>query len=407
MERKRLYIRYFSILLSILILLPFLNNVAYAADGNYVIDGDSYELNDASGFNTSSQKAKAQLCYGAGSIGELVLSGSINEKTTHNKWDAIGATGAVSLTYTYNGAYQTDNKDKWNFSSSSGKSINGNEIGQKIEKGAIVVEQSQDGKAWSTVFVKTNVFHKATTNIADFYTISEADVRAGGYFRVSVAYRMEKRTETEKIIGFIPNDKFAYREFIEISEFYICYNANAIVLREIESGQKLGASSTRKGFIVDKCGTDINVVIKETATGKEKNVSDPTSIIEPGSYKITTTTNLGKKYYSSITVTEGMNMSSVSPVIYSNDKYQIDPNSSESVPFGTSSLTTLKIGHQFDSRITSNSKNGIKAYGITGESVSIYLRIKDFSNSEKKDGQFPLTRGVRKKSKLLVEHGRE
>ena len=109
MESKRLYIRYFSILLSVLILLPFLNNAVYAAAGNYLIDGDSYELNDASGFNTSGQKAKAQMCYGAGSIGELVLSGSINEQTTYNEWNAIGATGAVSLTYTYNGAYQTDN----------------------------------------------------------------------------------------------------------------------------------------------------------------------------------------------------------------------------------------------------------------------------------------------------------
>ena len=382
MESKRLFIRYFSILLSVLILLPFLNNVAYAAGGNYVIDGDSYELSDASEFNTSGQKATVQMCYGAESIGKLVLSGSINEQTTYNKWDAIGATGDVSLTYTYNGAYQTDNKDTWNLSSSTGKNINGNNIDKKIEKGAIVIERSKDGIVWDTVFIKTNVFHKANSNIADFYTISDEEIRGGSYFRVSVAYRMEKRTETEKIMGFIPKDIFEYREFVEISEFYICYNANAVVLREIESGQQLSSNSVQKGFIVDKCGTNIKVIIKDNATGKEKTVNDLTSIIEPGSYKITTTTNLGENYSSSITVTEGMNMSSVSPNIYTNDKYQLDSSGSKPIPFGMSSLTTLKLGYQFDARLTSDSVSGFKAYGITGDSLSLFLRIKDFSKSE-------------------------
>ena len=229
---------------------------------------------------------------------------------------------------------------------------------------------------------QANVFHKAKSNIADFYTISDEEVRNGSYFRVSVAYRMEKRTETEKIIGFIPKDKFEYREFVEISEFYICYNANAVSLREIESGQKLSSNSVYKGFIVDKCGTDIKVVIKDNATVREETVSNLTSVIEPGSYKITTTTNLGKKYSSSITVTEGMNMSSVSPLIYINDKYQLDSSSSKTIPFGMSSLTTLKLGYQFDARLTSDSVSGFKAYGITGDSLSLFLRIKDFSKSE-------------------------
>ena len=157
MGRKLFNTQYFCILLCFLVIMPFLNGSANAVGSNYKISGNSFELSDDSGFNTSGKKATSRMCYGAGSIGELVIAGSINNQTTYNNWDAIGATGALSLTYTYNGAYQTDDKDTWNISSSTGKTINGNDIDEKIEKGAIVVERSLDGNSWDTVYIKTNV----------------------------------------------------------------------------------------------------------------------------------------------------------------------------------------------------------------------------------------------------------
>lgn len=50
MENKRLSIGYFSILICILILLPFLENIVKAVGSNYEIHRDSYELTDTSGF---------------------------------------------------------------------------------------------------------------------------------------------------------------------------------------------------------------------------------------------------------------------------------------------------------------------------------------------------------------------
>lgn len=157
----------------------------YAANG-YTVEGQSYELTDGSSFDVNGNSSKNTLCYGRRALGSLEASGSINEQGTYGSWNAIGAYGEIALTYSYDGSYQTSNKEQWNLTTSNDKSVNGIDLGKKIEKGAIIVEKSSDGKQWETVSVQTNVFHKADSDIPSFYTISDADARVGTWFRVTL-----------------------------------------------------------------------------------------------------------------------------------------------------------------------------------------------------------------------------
>ena len=352
---------------------------AHAAS-QFAIEGKSYELTDESSFEINENKSQDMLCYGAAHIGTLEVSGEVNEQTTYNSWIAIGAHGAVTLTYSYDGAYQTSNKEQWNLTTSSSKVVNGIDLGKKVENGAIIVEYSADGKKWETVSVQTNVFHKKSTDIS-IYTIDEADVRNGSYYRITMAYRMQQKTGTEYVLGIFPTDVYEYREFVEVREFYVCYNKDPITLRDVETGAEITGNQSTKGFIVDMAGTTAKVTMKNTETGAVKTLTDLATIIDRGSYQITVTTNLGKTFTRKMTVAEGMEMTAVSPQIIRGEEYKLD-GSSGNTPFGMTSLTTLKIGHQADSRITTGTVSGINAYGITGDSLSLYLRIKDFSNAQ-------------------------
>lgn len=371
----------------------------YAANG-YTVEGQSYERTDGSSFDVNGNSSKNTLCYGRRALGSLEASGSINEQGTYGSWNAIGAYGEIALTYSYDGSYQTSNKEQWNLTTSNDKSVNGIDLGKKIEKGAIIVEKSSDGKQWETVSVQTNVFHKADSDIPSFYTISDADVRAGTWFRVTLAYRMQRKTGTEHTLGIFPTDIYAYREFVEIREFYVCYNKDPITLRDIETGAAVSNGQITKGLLVDLSGTAVNVTIKETETGVERAIADLTSIIDPGNYQITATTHLGKTFTHRVNVSEGMELTAVSPRIVNGEKYELEATSGN-VPFGMRSLTTLKIGHKENSRVATGTVSGFDAYGITGDRVSLFLRIRDFSNAEK-NGWFVSSDVWGKKEKQTV-----
>ena len=369
------------LIITFILFFSYLGTSAYA-DNSYTIESKNYELSDGVSFNVEGVSSKSTLCYGANSIGSLKVSGSVNEQSTYNSYNAIGAYGEVALTYSYNGVYQTGSKEQWNLSSSNAKTVNGIDLGKKVEKGAIIVERSYDGRQWETVSVQTNVFHKVDSDISYFYTICDADVRNGTYFRVTLAYRMQRKTGTERSLGIFSTDVYEYREFVEIRDFYVCYNKNPITLRDVESGEVITNRRATKGFILDMSGTAVKVTVKDTEVGTERAVADLTSIIDRGNYQITVITHLGNRFTQSINVSEGMEMTAVLPTIVGNEKYELE-GTSGNIPFGMSSLTALKIGHQENSRVATGTVSGFDAYGITGDSVSLFLRIRDFSTAEK------------------------
>ena len=369
------------LIITFILFFSYLETSAYA-DNSYTIESKNYELSDGVSFNIEGVSSKSTLCYGANSIGSLKVSGSVNEQSTYNSYNAIGAYGEVALTYSYNGVYQTGSKEQWNLSSSNAKTVNGIDLGKKVEKGAIIVERSYDGRQWETVSVQTNVFHKVDSDISSFYTICDADVRNGTYFRVTLAYRMQRKTGTERSLGIFSTDVYEYREFVEIRDFYVCYNKNPITLRDIESGEVITNRRATKGFILDMSGTAVKVTVKDTEVGTERAVADLMSIIDRGNYQITVITHLGNRFTQSINVSEGMEMTAVLPTIVGNEKYELE-GTSGNIPFGMSSLTALKIRHQENSRVATGTVSGFDAYGITGDSVSLFLRIRDFSTAEK------------------------
>lgn len=348
-----------------------LGSVEAAQDMHYV-SGTSYELPDNSGYEASGT-SKEMLCYGEKSIGKLTVLGSITDTSTYSNFLAYGATDEISLSYLYDGKYQTKDKEEWNLVTSDEKNVNGISIEKKVNKGAIIVQKSRDKIAWEVVCSETDILDKKTSD--SIWTISNEEIEKGTYYRVTVAYRMGRKVGVEKNWIF-SSDTYEYKEFVETYEFYVCYGGNAVVYRDISTGKEAG-ETVSKGFIIDKSGTDCTVTVsKNNGTGLK--VESLTSITDKGNYKITVTNNLNQAFEKTIKVTEGMEITRAKPTVYEggkNGKYESIDAAGNTASFGMSSFTNLKLGYQDNSRITTSDKNGFDAYGITGDNLSLYLQL--------------------------------
>ena len=345
-----------------------------AAEIMYYVSGKSYELEDNSGYAITGT-SKEILCFGEKSVGKVTVMGNITDISTYGDYVAYGATDEIALSYYYDGSYQTKDKDAWNLTESDEKTVNGISLDKKVDKGAIIVQKSANGKDWEIVHSETDLLDKKTSN--SIWTITDEDIKSGTYYRIIVAYRMTQQTGVEKKLIF-SSDTYRYKEVVETYEFYVCYGGNPVVYRDISTGNEAGVSVS-KGFIIDKCGTDCVVTVSKN-NGLPRSVHSLTSITDKGKYKITVTNDLKQAFEKDITVTEGMGVTQITPKVYEGGKkgkYEVTNAASNSASFGMQSLTNIKLGCEENSRIATAEKNGFDAYGITGSTVSIYLRLAD------------------------------
>jgi hypothetical protein len=369
-----------SLIILIIIALSF-NARNYSADNNVSLLGESYELNEESNFDISTATAKSQLCFGKSSVGSLTISGEISKEGEYDNYKTFGTTSELSLSYQYDGSFSDSDKEDWNITLSDSKSINGIDISKKIGTGAIIVQSSTDGNNWETVYTSTNILKKKKQNSSDFYTISENSIRTGTYFKVILGYKMQKRTGTEKSVLFINKEVYEYKDFVEMYNFYVCYEDNPVTINDVITGEIISSGSTAtNGFSINKNDTNCNVdIIKGGVT--TKNVADLTTFSDAGEYTITISTKLNTEYKYEITIVDGIKMTQAEPIVYESDKKEIYSENTTplggNTSFGVESLTKLKIGQEANSQIKTSQIRDFSSYGITGKSVSLFLNISD------------------------------
>lgn len=381
MKEKKLMIIYCCVSIIVTTLLSFFLGFNIYATSLY-IDGVSYEMSDETGYDISSISSKNTLCYGAKSIGKLSVIGELELHKSYNGFKAYGISDNLKLSYIYNGEYHSDEKDEWNISDSNEKTVNGAGLKKKVRDGAIVVQTSKDGKNWTTASQKTDVFTKKASDINEFCTIETDFVRDGMYYRIMVAYNMSKTRSDKKFW-----EKDEEKSFLEVYDFYVCYNNNPIILRDIETGQNLTANQRKvsKGFIIDKAGTDYEVSVTKD-NDKPLIASDQDSFTQEGKYVISVKSNLGKEYNEIVTITDGILLTEVLPLVYDggkDDEYEMTNKITDNTVYGLSSLTSLKIATSADTKPKYNRTDDTHQFGINGSSVGLYLRI---ANSDKQNG---------------------
>ena len=342
--------------------------------------------NDEDTFISEQDYAVQKFAYGRTSMGTLTLSGAIDQQTKYKEWNTYLADNTVSIGYQYNGAYQSGIDEEWHISSTGAKTIGNLSLSSKIKMGAVVIEQSADGENWENIVETENFFADNPEDSEELYSVSATDLKRGTYFRVMVAYQMTRKTgEKQRIPGWMPlidKDTLAKPVYetiycLEQYEFFLYYNGNPIILRDITSRAEIHSATVQSGFTISKDGWQEDVTV--SANGRTVAVGDFDSFYEPGEYQIETITRLGKKISTNIQVTDGLKMTDVSPEVYvtgGGDNYEKGELETKSTPAHIRKYTTLRIGQigSDDIEISKNSDD-IPVYGITGNGVSLYLNL--------------------------------
>ncbi len=338
--------------------------------------GSSYQMPDDSDYQIENGSTVSTFKYGRRHMGNFFVKGEINSESTFNGYTAYAVGNVVTFGYSYNGGFQTDNKDAWNIHD-AGSRVKGADTFKNVRTGMVIIEKSSDGTNWESATDPANDFFKSNKNGNEsLYTTDAADIMNGEYYRVTVAYKMKKRISQGNIAIVIPTEEYEYIECVEIYEFYICSDRNYVSVQDLSTRQNLGNNAvTNSGFYIQKNGSTAKVIVsRDNLEGKE--AEDYAYFSQPGKYKIEITTGLGKKWYYTVSVSDGLAMTSLSPKVYESKKNSGFPISEENVT-GDSSLTELFIARNVGSDISTSTHNGFPAYGVNNsQSLSLYMRLK-------------------------------
>lgn len=193
----------------------------FIADDDYEIDS-SYSL-----FSTKTIQT----------LGSLSLSGDVTKEYNTNDLPAYEiAEGSIfSLTYKYNYHYKNADKTDWHLTTDSGKKINRSELPDKINNGAIILQTSLDGNKWINSSIHTDI--SSDIVFEQNSGINEIQLANGCFYRIIVAYMVEKSEEghfdfTDVFNTALPFSE--YKRYAEVYTFFAKYNEND----NIVSGKK-------------------------------------------------------------------------------------------------------------------------------------------------------------------------
>jgi len=346
-----------------------------------------YEIQEDNDISLSDSSAVNKFSYGKNAVGHFALSNTDDRVSEYDGCKTYFAEGPVSFNYSYDGSYQTENKEEWNLASYDSKKIGDIKTKKNGKSGEVLIQKSEDGKKWETVADCADFFKENPNGKDGIYTASEDELMQGTYYRVIVAYQMKRKTGViNETVSKIPGlgslvDKYQVINCAEVYKFYLSYGKNPVTLQDIGSTKDVSDSATvQRGFKILKNHSGATVTVSYNDRTEEK-AKDYASFYEPGQYVITTVCRTGEKYHSNIQVTEGMKVTAVKPKVFATEKkrdgYDKGTEIKRSTAAGIQSLSSLSIGQTGgdDIEVLNNAELDCDAYGISGSGVSLFMNL--------------------------------
>ena len=204
------------VFLSAVIIALLLSCMAYA--DSISTQSAVYEFSEKSGYEISAAEpidTPEQALLGTFSVeGEALLDSSSGDIPRYTIPDG----GALALKYTYSPALANASEEDWHLISDSKKSVDGIDLGGKIETGAVVFQTSMDGEKWTVNKIVTDL----ENNVSAEYSSLDIQLNNGCFYRVIVAYELEKKADPTKIL-FVNKNNYERKKVAEVYEFYAEY----------------------------------------------------------------------------------------------------------------------------------------------------------------------------------------
>lgn len=202
---------------------PFIWIVS-AAENDAETAGKLYEFERKSEYEISSSEP-AGITEDHNTLGTFFVSGDITKVWDEDDSPAyeIGDNTQITLCYRYNDSMLTASAEEWHLTEEDKKSVDGIKLEEKINNGVIILQTSLDRKKWTVNKVYTNIVQPSEGNYLEKTFISnDIQLINGCYYRVIVAYKMERKSEPTKIL-FIDKPNYEYKKYAEVYEFYAGY----------------------------------------------------------------------------------------------------------------------------------------------------------------------------------------
>jgi len=228
----KLVYRVLLVLLATLALMIGATTAALCEQSSHDITVSAYQASDS--FSMTSGHQNGNLIYGKTSLGKFSVSGNTNDYAEYMGVPAIGVeSGVLSFNYDYNGSYLEKSDTTWFIAEDGSKSVDGINLDAKIKRGVLIVQKSSDRKTWvDATNPEADYFASHPGNNRGFYTTDGGDLARGTFYRIILAYKMQKKTgENRFVVKF--SDKYDDAYCIETYEFYACVNTATISLHSM------------------------------------------------------------------------------------------------------------------------------------------------------------------------------
>lgn len=352
-------------------------------------ESNSYQLQDGTQYNRTGRASTASFAYGRKTIGSLRIESSFSQESSYKSRKAYGVFDEIRIRYSYDGSLHADDKESWKLFSDDSTVVNGYTIPKKgliqpkVGMGMVLVQKSEDGTNWSdTAAPITDYFKKNKAVESELYKASESEIKNGQFYRITIAYRIGRKIAEKEVSGWFNSkhkeDVYEYKQCLEVYEFYVCSDKQYVTVKNLVNRNDLQKSDkTDKGFYISKNGSDNNVIV--TRKSIDSVAEDYQSYADVGAYSVTITTKLGKLYRYEINVNDGLSLKNITPLVYESDKDKGFPEKdliNASTSYGKSSYTELSIGYREGTEITSSMKGNITGYGVSSDTVNLFLKLK-------------------------------
>lgn len=213
-------VRYIVFALATIWLFSTFTLTAFAADAKTEVPGRIYEFGKDSHYEFSETKEFAETSS-ADTYGTFFISGEVSNVTTKDGIPAYEVSeGNLKFFYNYGDSLLlNEDVDSWHLIDDKSKKVNDLKLDENVLKGTIILQTSTDRLNWVDVVSMTNAFNQTPIRTDSIYETKNVQLINGCYYRVIVAYELRIRTEDSNIL-FINTDKFDYKKYSEVYEFY-------------------------------------------------------------------------------------------------------------------------------------------------------------------------------------------
>ena len=318
--KTRKIIIFLFVVLGVSCLFPILPALAAGTTTTQAVPVTSYELDSGDTYKYSKEDPVTVMSYGKASIGTLNVTGNILETTTYSGLKAYGVSGNVAFSYTYDTSIVGAPENQWHIIDDKEKKVNGVKLDSYILSGALIIQKSYDGENYEEAVNPVLDFFNSSTSGVTLYKTAGEDISQGVYLKFILVYKTARKNDDSH--WYTPWSWSDSHRHMEVYDFYIVEDSGTIsihnlsndeeILYEDEYTQELlkhgetltNNSVTRDGFSIEKITSSYTVsVAKNSETARD--VQNGTRFISDGKYTITVTTQLGKKYTTTIYVFGG------------------------------------------------------------------------------------------------------